>query len=167
MFLENELLYGESFPLSEEAASPDFVIPIGKAKIEREGTDVSVISHTRNLLFCLEAAKVVKEKYGVSVEVLNLRSIKPLDLDAIFATIKKTGHAITVEAGFPGFGVGSEICAQVMESEAFDYLDAPMERITGCEVPTPYAKSLEDFAFPDTPTVVRGIEKVLSLGEWA
>ncbi len=115
----------------------------------------------------MEAAKIVKEKYGVSAEVINLRSIKPLDLDAIIATIKKTNHAITVEAGYPAFGVGSEICAQVMESEAFDYLDAPIERVTGCEVPTPYAKELEDFAFTDTPTVVRGIEKVLSLGEWA
>ena len=112
----------------------------------------------------MEAAKVVKEKYNVDVEVLNLRSIKPLDLDTIFASIKKTNHAITVEAGFPQCGVGSEICAQVMESEAFDYLDAPMERVTGCEVPTPYAKELEDFAFPDTPTVVRGIEKVFVFG---
>ncbi|KAG7821064.1 hypothetical protein KL942_000352 [Ogataea angusta] len=167
VFLENELLYGESFPISEEAASPDFVLPIGKAKIELEGSDVTIISHSRNLTFCLEAAKVVKEKYGVSAEVLNLRSIKPLDVPAIIESIKKTNHAITVEAGFPAFGVGSEICAQVMESEGFDYLDAPIERITGCEVPTPYAKELEDFAFPDTPTVVRGIEKVLSLGEFA
>lgn len=167
VFLENELLYGESFPVNDEVLSPDYVLPIGKAKIEREGKDVTVISHSRNLIFCMEAAKVVKEKYNVDVEVINLRSIKPLDLDTIFASIKKTNHAITVEAGFPQCGVGSEICAQVMESEAFDYLDAPMERVTGCEVPTPYAKSLEDFAFPDTPTVVRGIEKVLSLGEWA
>lgn len=167
IFLENELSYGQSFPVTDEVLSPDFVLPLGKAKIEREGKDVSVISYTRNLDFCLEAADIVKEKYGIDVEVINLRSIKPLDVDTIVESIKKTNHAITVEAGFPQSGVGSEICAQVMESEAFDYLDAPMERITGCEVPTPYAKELEDFAFPDTPTVVRGIEKVLSLGEWA
>ncbi|GMG08134.1 hypothetical protein BVG19_g1958 [[Candida] boidinii] len=165
IFLENELLYGESFPMSEEAMSSDFVLPIGQAKIELEGSDLTVISHSRNLLFCLEAAKIVKEKYGVSVEVLNLRSIKPLDVPAIIKSVKKTNHCMTVEAGFPAFGVGSEICAQIMESEAFDYLDAPVERVTGCEVPTPYAKELEDFAFPDTPTVVRGIETVLGLNE--
>lgn len=167
IFLENELLYGDSFPVSDEVLSPDFVLPIGKAKIEREGKDVSIISYSRNLNFCMEAAKVLKEKHGVEAEVINLRSIKPLDVDTIIKSIKKTNHAITVEAGFPQSGVGSEICAQVMESEAFDYLDAPIERVTGCEVPTPYAKELEDFAFPDTPTVVRGVEKVLSLGEWA
>lgn len=167
VFLENELLYGESFPVNDEILSPDYVLPIGKAKIEIEGDAVSVFSHSRNLTFCIEAAKIIKEKYNLNVEVVNLRSIKPLDLDTIFNSIKKTNHAITVEAGFPQCGVGSEICAQVMESEAFDYLDAPMERVTGCEVPTPYAKELEDFAFPDTPTVVRGMEKVLSLGEWA
>lgn len=165
--LENELLYGQSFPMSEEALSPDFTIPIGKAQVLREGKDMTIISHTRNLNFALEAADAVKEKYGLDVEIINLRSIKPLDLETIFKSIIKTGHAITVEAGFPAFSVGSEICAQVMESEAFDYLDAPIERITGCEVPTPYAKTLEDFAFPDTPTVIRGIEKVMSLGEWA
>lgn len=167
VFLENELLYGDSFEISDEVLSKDFVLPIGKAKIEREGKDVSIISHSRNLHFCLQAADIVKEKYGLEAEVINLRSIKPLDTETIFKSIMKTNHAITVEAGFPQSGVGSEICAQVMESEAFDYLDAPIERITGCEVPTPYAKELEDFAFPDTPTVVRGIEKVMSLGEWA
>lgn len=167
IFLENELLYGDAFEITDDVLSSDYVLPIGKAKIERVGKDVTVISHSRNLHFCLQAADVVKEKYGLEVEVINLRSIKPLDTETIFASIKKTNHAITVEAGYPASGVGSEICAQVMESEAFDYLDAPMERITGCEVPTPYAKELEDFAFPDTPTVVRGIEKVLSLGEWA
>lgn len=167
VFLENELAYGEYHPISDDALSPDYVLPISKAKVELEGKHVSIISYSRNLNFCMEAAKVVKEKHGIDVEVINLRSIKPLDVETIVKSIKKTNHAITVEAGFPACGVGSEVIAQVMESEAFDYLDAPMERVTGCEVPTPYAKELEDFAFPDTPTVVRGIEKVLSLGEWA
>ncbi|AOA61855.1 Pyruvate dehydrogenase E1 subunit beta [Komagataella phaffii CBS 7435] len=165
IFLENELLYNEEFEVSPEVLSPDFTVPIGKAKIEREGTDITIVSHSRNLQFCLEAATILKEKYGVSSEVLNLRSIKPLDVPAIVESVKKTNHLITVEAGFPAFGVGSEICAQVMESEAFDYLDAPVERVTGCEVPTPYAKELEDFAFPDTPTIIRAVEKVLSLKE--
>ena len=90
--------------------------------------------------------------------MLNLRSIKPLDVPAIVDSVK-TNHLVTVENGFPGFGVGSEICAQIMESEAFDYLDAPVERVTGCEVPTPYAKELEDFAFPDTEVILRACKK--------
>ncbi|CEP23876.1 PDB1 [Cyberlindnera jadinii] len=163
VILENELLYGETFEVSEEALSPDFVLPIGKAKVEREGSDVTVVTHTRNVQFALEAAETMAKDFGVSVEVINLRSIKPLDVPAIIESVKKTNHLITVEAGFPAFGVGSEICAQIMESEAFDYLDAPVERVTGAEVPTPYAKELEDFAFPDPPTIIRALKKVLSM----
>lgn len=163
IFLENEIAYGEEFEISEEALSTDFVLPIGKANIEKAGTDVTLVSHTRSVKFCLEAAKHMEEEFGVSCEVINLRSIKPLDVPTIVESVKKTNHLITVEAGFPAFGVGSEICAQIMESEAFDHLDAPVERITGCEVPTPYAKELEDFAFPDLEVVTRGIKKVLSM----
>lgn len=163
VFLENEIAYGESFEISEEALSPDFVLPFGKAKIEREGTDVTLVSHSRSVKFCMEAAEVLEKQYGVKAEVLNLRSIKPMDVPAIIESVKKTKHLVTVEAGFPAFGVGSEICAQIMESEAFDFLDAPVERVTGCEVPTPYAKELEDFAFPDESVVTRAARKVLSL----
>lgn len=163
IILENEMLYGEAFEVSEEVLSPDFVLPIGKAKIEREGSDISIVTHTRNVGYALETAKTLQEEYGVSAEVINLRSIKPLDVPTIIESVKKTNHLITVEAGFPAFGVGSEICAQIMESEAFDYLDAPVERVTGAEVPTPYAKELEDFAFPDPPTILRAARKVLSL----
>lgn len=163
VFLENEMLYGESFEVSEEFHSPDFVLPFGKAKIERPGTDITIVAHSRNVEFSLNAAKILQDKYQVSAEVINLRTIKPLDMPTVIESIKKTNHIITVESGFPAFGVGSEICAQIMESEAFDYLDSPVERVTGCEVPTPYAKSLEDFAFPDPPTIVRTVKKVLSL----
>lgn len=163
VFLENEIAYGESFEVSEEALSTDFVIPFGQAKVEREGADITLVSHSRNVTHCLGAAELLKEQYGVNAEVLNLRSIKPLDVDSIVKSVKKTGHLVTVEAGFPAFGVGSEIVAQIMELDAFDYLDAPVERVTGCEVPTPYAKELEDFAFPDNDTVLRACRKVLSL----
>lgn len=163
VFLENEILYNDVFEVDEEFLSPDYVLPIGKAHIELEGTDCTIATHSRNVMYALEAAKELKLKYDVNVEVINLRSIKPLDVPCIVKSVMKTNHLITVEAGFPAFGVGSEIVAQIMESEAFDYLDAPIERITGCEVPTPYAKELEDFAFPDTPTIIRGVEKVLSL----
>lgn len=163
VFLENEIAYGETHEISEEALSPDFVLPIGKAKIEREGSDITLVSHSRNVTHCLQAAEKLEKEYGVKAEVVNLRSIKPLDVETIINSVKKTNHLVTVEAGLPGFGVGSEICAQIMESEAFDYLDAPVERVTGCEVPTPYAKELEDFAFPDVDVVMRASRKVLSL----
>ncbi|CAH2352483.1 pyruvate dehydrogenase E1 component subunit beta, mitochondrial [[Candida] railenensis] len=163
VFLENEIAYGESHEMPEEALSSDYVLPIGKAKIEKEGSDITLVSHSRNVLHCLQAAEVLEKEYGVKAEVLNLRSIKPLDVDSIVNSVKKTNHLVTVEAGFPAFGVGSEICAQIMESEAFDYLDAPVERVTGCEVPTPYAKELEDFAFPDREVVLRASRKVLGL----
>lgn len=163
VFLENEISYGESFEMSEESLLPDFILPIGKAKIEREGSDITLVSHTRNVMHCLQAAEELEKTYGVKAEVVNLRSIKPLDVETIINSVKKTNHLVTVEAGFPAFGVGSEICAQIMESEAFDYLDAPVERVTGCEVPTPYAKELEDFAFPDQEVVMRASRKVLGL----
>lgn len=162
VFLENELLYGESFEVSEECLSPDFTLPY-TSKIEREGTDISIITYTRNVQFSLQAAEILDKQYGISAEVLNLRSIRPLDVDAIIKTVKKTNHLITVESAFPQFGVGSEIIAQVMESEAFDYLDAPVQRVTGADVPTPYAKELEDFAFPDPDTIVRAAKETLSV----
>ncbi|CAK9441215.1 uncharacterized protein LODBEIA_P50840 [Lodderomyces beijingensis] len=163
VFLENEIAYGESFFVDEEVLSPDFILPIGKANIEREGSDLTIVGHSRAVKFCLEAAEQLQKDYGVSAEVINLRSIKPLDVPTIIDSLKKTNHLITVENGFPGFGVGSEICGQIMESEGFDYLDAPVERVTGCEVPTPYAKELEDFAFPDTEVIMRASRKVLGL----
>lgn len=163
VFLENEIAYGESFPVSEEVLSSDFVLPIGKAKVEKEGTDITIVGHSRAVKFALEAAEKLKEDYDINAEVINLRSIKPLDVPTIIESLKKTNHLVTIENGFPAFGVGSEICAQIMESEGFDYLDAPVERVTGCEVPTPYAKELEDFAFPDTETILRASRKVLGL----
>ncbi|AGO10160.1 AaceriAAR167Cp [[Ashbya] aceris (nom. inval.)] len=162
VFLENELLYGESFEVSEEVLSPDFTLPY-TAKVEREGTDISIITYSRNVQFSLAAAEILDKQYGVSAEVVNMRSIRPLDVDAIIKTVKKTNHLITVEATFPAFGVGSEIISQIMESEAFDHLDAPVQRVTGADVPTPYAKELEDFAFPDPDTIVRAAKQVLSI----
>lgn len=162
VFLENELLYGESFEVSEEALSPDFTLPY-TAKVEREGSDVSIVTYTRNVQFSLEAAEILQRDHGISAEVINLRSIRPLDVDAIIKTVKKTNHLVTVESTFPSFGVGSEIVAQIMESEGFDYLDAPIKRVTGADVPTPYAKELEDFAFPDAPTIVRAVKDILSV----
>lgn len=135
--LENEILYGQSFAVSKEAQSTDFLLPIGKAKIERQGKDVSVVAHSRMVGLSLEAAEILKKEEGIEVEVVNMRSIRPLDIETIKESVKKTNRLVTVEGGFPAFGVGSEICAQIVESEAFDYLDAPVERVTGADLPTP------------------------------
>ncbi|KZT20380.1 Thiamin diphosphate-binding protein [Neolentinus lepideus HHB14362 ss-1] len=160
VFLENEMLYGVSFPMSEAALQDDFLLPIGKAKVEREGSDVTIVAHSKMVTHSLEAAELLA-KEGIKAEVINLRSIRPLDIDTIKKSVKKTNRLVTVEGGFPAFSVGSEICAQIVESEAFDYLDAPVERVTGADIPTPYAKNLEDLAFPDTPLIVKVAKRAL------
>ncbi|GAA5851053.1 hypothetical protein JCM8547_009165 [Rhodosporidiobolus lusitaniae] len=159
--LENEILYGQTFKVSKEAQSTDYLLPIGKAKIERSGKDVTVVGHSRMVGLSLEAAEILKKEDGIDVEVVNLRSIRPLDIDTIKESVKKTNRLVTVEGGFPMFGVGSEICAQIVESEAFDYLDAPVERVTGADIPTPYAKNLEDLAFPTVEIIVKTIRRSL------
>ncbi len=130
-------MYGVSFPLTAEEASEDFLLPIGKAKVEKEGSDVTVVAHSKMVTHCLEAAEQLEKDEGIKVEVINLRSIRPLDIETIVKSVKKTNHLVTVEGGFPAFGVGSEIIAQICEGPAFDFLDAPPERITGADVPTP------------------------------
>lgn len=158
MVLEHELMYGVSFPVSDEAQSKDFVIEIGKAKIEREGTDVTIISFSKMVGLALEAAEFMASK-GVSCEVINLLSIRPLDRDAIIDSAKKTGRVVSIETGWPQCGIGSEIAAILMESEAFNYLDAPFERVTGADVPMPYAVELEEAALPQLPDVIAAIER--------
>ncbi|KAF2612915.1 hypothetical protein F2Q70_00008148 [Brassica cretica] len=132
VFLENELLYGESFPISEEALDSSFCLPIGKAKIEREGKDVTITTFSKMVGFVLKAAEKLAEE-GISAEVINLRSIRPLDRATINASVRKTSRLVTVEEGFPQHGVCAEICASVVE-ESFSYLDAPVERIAGADV---------------------------------
>ena len=158
MVLEHELMYGVSFPMSDAAQKDDFVIDIGKAKIEREGSDVTVISFSKTVGLALEAAAVMSER-GISVEVINLRSLRPLDRKAIINSTKKTGRVVSLEQGWPQCGVGSEIAAILMETDAFNYLDAPMERVTGADVPMPYAVDLENAALPQVHDVVAAIER--------
>jgi pyruvate dehydrogenase E1 component beta subunit len=124
--LENELLYGQFFPMSEAAQKSDFVLPIGKAKIERAGSDVSIVSLSRCVGQSLVAAENLQKKYGVSAEVINLRSVKPLDVETIIQSVRKTHNLVAVESGYPMFGVGSEILALAMEY-MFDTLDAPAQ----------------------------------------
>ncbi|KAI1004716.1 Pyruvate dehydrogenase E1 component subunit beta [Podosphaera aphanis] len=160
--LENELLYGQTFPMSEAAQRDDFVLPFGKAKIERAGKDLTIISLSRCVGQSIAAANALSSKYGVECEVINLRSIKPLDIEAIVKSVKKTHRLLAVESGFPAFGVGAEILALTMEY-AFDYLDAPAQRITGAEVPTPYAQGLEDLSFPNETVIENFAKKLLNL----
>lgn len=158
--LEHELMYGVSFPMSPEAQSADFVIPIGKAKIERPGKDVTLISFSKTVGLALEAAQVMQDNgSGVDVEVINLRSLRPLDRKTIIESVKKTGRVVSLEQGWPQCGISSEIAAILMESDAFNYLDAPMERVTGADVPMPYAVELENAALPQVADVVAAIER--------
>ncbi|KAL2884746.1 Pyruvate dehydrogenase E1 component subunit betamitochondrial [Ceratocystis lukuohia] len=158
--LENELMYGVSFPMSEAAQKDDFVIPFGKAKIERQGTDVTLVTLSRCVGQTLVAAEALKAKYGVEAEVINLRSVKPLDTETIINSIKKTHRLIVVESGYPMYGVSAEIMAVAMEY-GFDYLDAPAQRITGADVPTPYAQGLEEMSFPSESLIENYIAKTL------
>ncbi|KFM28341.1 Pyruvate dehydrogenase E1 component subunit beta-1, mitochondrial [Auxenochlorella protothecoides] len=161
VFLENEIMYGESFEVSEEVLDKDFVLPIGKAKIQREGTDLTIVASGKLVGFALQAAAEL-DKDGVSVEVVNLRSIKPLDRETIAASVKKTHRLLTVEEGWPQHGLGSEIIAVVVE-EAFDDLDAPPERVCGVEIPMPYATPLEDAALPHVSDIVRVARRMFNL----
>merc|ERR1711953_678823 len=161
VFLENELVYGSTFDIDDNVLDADFVVPIGKAKVQREGKDITLVSHSIGVGFCMGAAELLA-KEGISVEVVNLRSIRPLDMDTVNKSVMKTNHLITVEGGFPMFGVGAEVRAQVIEGPAFHYLDAPVIRVAGADVPMPYAKSLEILATPQADTVVKAVKRVLN-----
>lgn len=160
--LENELMYGQVFPMSAAAQRDDFVLPFGKAKVERAGTDLTLVTLSRCVGQTLAAAEQLKKKHGVEAEVLNLRSVRPLDIEAIVRSVKKTRRLMAVESGFPSFGVGAEVLALTMEY-AFDYLDAPAQRVTGADVPTPYAAQLEEMSFPTEALIEQHAAKLLRL----
>ncbi|KAF8408464.1 hypothetical protein HHK36_007618 [Tetracentron sinense] len=170
VFLENELLYGESFPVSAEALDSSFCLPIGKAKIERQGKDLTITAFSKMVGYALKVrppfflkavsdAAEILAKEGISAEVINLRSIRPLDRPTINASVRKTNRLVTVEEGFPQHGIGAEICTSVIE-ESFGYLDAPVERIAGADVPMPYAANLERMAVPQVEDIVRAAKRV-------
>ena len=161
VFLENELLYGVEFPLTDEEQSNDFVIPIGKARVEREGKDVTIVTFSKQVGNALEVAKNL-EKEGIDVEVINLLTLRPLDRNAIIDSVKKTNRLVCVEEGWPQCGIASEIAAIIMESEAFDYLDAPVERVTGSDTPTPYSIPLEKAAFPQIDDITAAVKRTVA-----
>src|ERR687893_3065004 len=155
VFLENEILYGQSFPVPK---LDDFTVPIGKARIHRQGKDVTIVSFGIGMTYALKAAHEL-EKEGIEAEVIDLRTIRPMDTDTIVASVMKTGRCVTVEEGFPQSGIGAEIAARIMEN-AFDYLDAPVVRVTGKDVPMPYAANLEKLALPNVAEVVQAAKAV-------
>jgi pyruvate dehydrogenase E1 component beta subunit len=159
--LENEIMYGESFDVPDEILNDkDFVLPIGKAHIARQGKDVTIVAFSKMVGHSLKAAKEL-EKEGIDVEVINLRSIRPMDTETIINSVKKTHRLITLEENWPQSGVGAEIVSVVNESEAFDYLDAPPIRLHGVDIPTPYSRVLEEASFPQIPDIVGAVKRIL------
>jgi pyruvate dehydrogenase E1 component beta subunit len=155
IFLENEVLYGQSFDVPTD---PDFVLPIGKAKIVRPGNDVTIVGYSIMVGKALEAAEALAAE-GIDAEVIDLRTIRPLDVETIVNSLKKTNRLVTVEEGWAYSGIGSEIAALMME-HAFDYLDAPVARVAGEDVPMPYAANLEKMALPQPENIVDAAKAV-------
>jgi pyruvate dehydrogenase E1 component beta subunit len=155
IFLENEILYGQQFEVPED---PEFVLPIGRAKIERPGKDVTITAFSIMVGKALHAAEELA-KVGIDAEVINLRSLRPFDTETIVASIKKTNRLVSVEEGWPFAGIGSELAAQMMD-HAFDWLDAPVKRVTGVDVPLPYAANLEKLALPQPENIVEAARAV-------
>ena len=155
IFLENEILYGRSFTIKED---PDLTVPIGKAKIERPGKDVTIVTFSIMVGLALESAEALASE-GIDAEVINLRTLRPLDLDTIITSIKKTNRIVSLEEGWPVAGIGSEIAAIAME-HAFDYLDAPVLRVCGEDVPMPYATNLEAAALPNIDKVISAVKSI-------
>src|SRR6185295_1246454 len=155
IFLENEILYGQSF---EVPTDPDWIVPIGKAKIVRAGSDVTITAFSRMVGVALTAAEELA-KQGIEAEVIDLRTIRPLDTDTIVESVKRTNRLVSVEEGWPFAGIGSEIAAVAME-QAFDWLDAPVVRVHGADVPMPYAANLEKLALPQAENIVEAVKRV-------
>jgi pyruvate dehydrogenase E1 component beta subunit len=155
IFLENEILYGHSF---EVPKLDDFVLPIGRARVLREGSDVTIVTFSLMVERALQAAGALADA-GIEAEVIDLRTIRPLDVATIVESVKKTNRLVSVEEGWPQFGLGSELSAAMME-HAFDYLDAPVRRVSGKDVPMPYAANLERLALPQVDDVVGAAKAV-------
>ncbi|KOC69751.1 Pyruvate dehydrogenase E1 component subunit beta, mitochondrial [Habropoda laboriosa] len=157
--LESEVLYNIEFPVSDEVMDKNFVIPIGKAKIEKSGKHITLASHGQATLYTMQAAEILAGE-GIEAEVINLRCLRPLDWDTIFKSITKTHRLMTVELGWPVCGVGSEIVATIMENPVFFQLDAPAVRCTGIDVPMPYAENIEYECTPKEHHIVSFAKKV-------
>jgi pyruvate dehydrogenase E1 component beta subunit len=155
IFLENEILYGQSSPVPK---LDDFVLPIGKARIARTGSDVTIVAFSIGMTYALKAADELA-KIGIEAEVIDLRTLRPMDTATVIASVKKTGRVVTIEEGWPQCGIGAEVAAQVT-AQAFDYLDAPPTRVSGKDVPMPYAANLEKLALPSVAELVEAAKAV-------
>ncbi|KKB08499.1 pyruvate dehydrogenase [Devosia geojensis] len=155
VFLENEILYGST---SEVPKVDDYVLPIGKARVARKGNDVTIVSFSMGMRYATQATEKLVAA-GVDVELIDLRTLRPLDIDTVVESVKKTGRCVTVEEGWPQGGIGAEIASRLME-HAFDYLDAPVTRVTGKDVPMPYAANLEKLALPSVDEVIAAVNAV-------
>ena len=155
VFLEHELVYGESFAVPDD---PEFLVPIGKARIARPGEQVTITAFSRMVKLALQAAEEL-ERAGISAEIIDLRSLRPFDIESIVTSVKKTNRIVAVEEGWPFAGIGAEIAATVME-QCFDWLDAPLRRVTGKDVPLPYAANLEHLAVPQVEDIVAAAREV-------
>jgi pyruvate dehydrogenase E1 component beta subunit len=155
IFLEHELIYGESFDVPD---MEDWVLPIGKAKVRREGSDVTITAHSRMVGFALEAAEKLADQ-GIEAEVIDLRTLRPLDTETVVNSVKKTNRIVCAEEGWGRMGVGAEIAA-VVTAEAFDYLDAPPARVHQADVPLPYADNLEKLSLPGVEDIVKAAKAV-------
>ena len=156
VFLENEILYGHSFNVPEV---DDWILPIGKARVLRSGADVTIVSYSHALTFVLEACETLSSEHGIEAEVIDLRSLRPLDMETILESVRKSNRIVIVEQGWGVCGIGAEISARVC-TEAFDYLDAPPMRVSGEDVPMPYAANLEVLALPDAGRVIEATRTV-------
>jgi pyruvate dehydrogenase E1 component beta subunit len=153
--LEHELVYGESFAVPDD---PEFIVPIGKARIARAGEHVTITAFSRMVKLAMQAAEEL-EKAGISAEIIDLRSLRPFDIETVVSSVKKTNRIVAIEEGWPFAGIGSEIAAIVME-ESFDWLDAPVKRVAGKDVPLPYAANLEHLAVPQIEDIVAAVREV-------
>jgi len=150
------MVYGKSFPVPK---LDDFVLPIGKARVIRVGKDVTLVSYSMGVSLIMDAAELLA-KEGIEAELIDLRTLRPLDIDTVVASVQKTNRLVTVEQGWPVCSIGSEVAAQVVE-QAFDYLDAPPAKVAGKDVPMPYAHNLEKLALPTVADVVAAAKAVL------
>ncbi len=156
MFMENTILYNEKWDVPEE----EYLVPIGKAEVKKVGSDLSLIAHGRAVMTCLKAAEIIEEQYGISVEVVDLRSIRPLDEETILNSVKKTNRVVLVEENKPFCGVDAQIAAMIQD-KAFDYLDAPIKRVSAIDAPQIYSMPLEKIQIPDAQRVVKKAAEIL------
>ncbi len=153
VFLEGELLYGTKDDVPEQ---DDFLLPLGVSEIKRPGTDVTIVVHSRPLHAALSAAEVLESEHGISAEVIDPRTLRPMDIDTILESVRKTNRCVIVEEGWPVCGIGAQIVDDI-QREAFDHLDAPIARVTGADAPHAYAHDLEQMAFPQTEYIVKAV----------